>query len=115
MGKSVVERLSIDLTNDFPNQRGFSTRNIWLMVSFYSEYKDDTILQSLTAEISFTSNVLIFSKCKERDQRQFYIVATKKFGWTTRVLDHQIDNKTYEKYLLNQKTTRKRGHWYHHL
>lgn len=35
-------------------------------------------------------------------ERVFYIKATKKFGWTTRVLDHQIDNKTFEKFLLNQ-------------
>ena len=41
-------------------------------------------------------------KCHSKPERQFYMVATKKFGWTTRVLDHQIDNKTFEKYLLNQ-------------
>ena len=26
----------------------------------------------------------------------------RKFGWTKDVLIHQIENKTYEKYLLNQ-------------
>ena len=42
-------------------------------------------------------------KCKDDDlQREFYILMTKKFGWTKNVLIHQIDNKTYEKYLLNQ-------------
>ena len=101
-GKSVVENIAKDLRNEFPHQRGFSARNIWLMVNFYVEYKDDTILQSLTAEISFTSNVLIFTKCKERDKRQFYLVATKKYGWTTRVLEHQVENKTYDKYKLGQ-------------
>ncbi len=68
------------------------------------EYKDDKFLQSLTAEIGFTHNVHIFSKCKIRDERRFYITATKKYGWTTRVLEHQIENKTYEKYLLGQTT-----------
>jgi predicted nuclease of restriction endonuclease-like (RecB) superfamily len=33
---------------------------------------------------------------------QFYTLATKKFGWTKNVLMNQINNKTYEKYLLNQ-------------
>ena len=29
-------------------------------------------------------------------------MATKKFGWSKNVLIHQIENKTYEKYLLGQ-------------
>jgi len=44
------------------------------------EYKDDTILQSLTGEIAFTHNVIIFTKCKNRLVRQFYIESTVKVG-----------------------------------
>jgi len=29
-------------------------------------------------------------------------LATKKFGWTKNILIHQIENQSYEKYLLNQ-------------
>src|SRR5690606_1128451 len=47
-------------------------------------------------------HVTILKKCKNNLERQFYIEATKKFGWTKNVLIHQIENKTYEKYLLNQ-------------
>jgi predicted nuclease of restriction endonuclease-like (RecB) superfamily len=35
-------------------------------------------------------------------ERQFYILATKKFGWTKDVLIHQVELKTYERYLLGQ-------------
>ena len=35
-------------------------------------------------------------------EREFYLRATARFGWTRRVLEHQIGNQTYEKYLLNQ-------------
>ena len=101
-GKSVVENISMDLRNEFPKNRGFSVTNLWHMVKYYAEYKDDTILQSLTKEIGFTHNVLIFRKCNERLEQSFYVKSVKKFGWSTRVLEHQIENKTYEKYLLNQ-------------
>ncbi len=101
-GKSVVETITKDLSTEFPEQRGFSTTNIWLMVQFYIEYEQHINLQSLIGEIGWTHNIRIFTKCKTPQERQFYIVATQKFGWTTRVLEHQIDNKTYEKYLLNQ-------------
>jgi len=29
-------------------------------------------------------------------------MATKRFGWSKNVLIHQIETKSYEKYLLNQ-------------
>jgi predicted nuclease of restriction endonuclease-like (RecB) superfamily len=101
-GKSVVENLSRDLQAEFPGMRGLSARNLWLMVSFYEEYHPIEFLQSLIAEIGWTHHTVILSKCKDNRERQFYIGATKKFGWTSRVLLHQIENKTFEKYLLNQ-------------
>ncbi len=42
------------------------------------------------------------TKCKDSQERQFYILATKKYGWTKNVLIHQIELKAYEKYLLGQ-------------
>jgi predicted nuclease of restriction endonuclease-like (RecB) superfamily len=45
---------------------------------------------------------MIFEKCKDDFEREFYLLHVRKFGWTYRVLQHQIENKTYEKYLLNQ-------------
>jgi len=52
--------------------------------------------------ISWVKNVVMMSKCKDAHELQFYITATKKFGWSKNVLIHQIENKSYEKYLLNQ-------------
>ncbi len=45
---------------------------------------------------------MILTKCKDPQKREFYLLHVKKFGWTKDVLIHQIENKTYEKYLLNQ-------------
>jgi predicted nuclease of restriction endonuclease-like (RecB) superfamily len=101
-GKSVVENIAKDLKLEFPDQKGFSTRNLWLMMSYYSEYKDDIILQTVSAELSFSHNMAVISRCTTRNERIFYLTTAKKFGWSFRILDHQIDNKTYEKYLLNQ-------------
>lgn len=54
------------------------------------------------AEISWGKNVAIMEKCKDQVEREFYIKMTKKYGWTKDVLINHIENKTYEKYLLNQ-------------
>lgn len=101
-GKAIVPTLSKELQHEFPNMGGLSTTNLWYMVQFYNEYQLDINLQPLVGEISWTKHIIILSKCKDSQQRQFYIIATKKFGWTKDVLIHQIENKTYEKYLLNQ-------------
>jgi predicted nuclease of restriction endonuclease-like (RecB) superfamily len=81
-GKSVVETLSEDLQKEFPGMIGFSARNIWYMQQFYAEYQANEILQPLVAEISWSKHLVIMSKCKDMQERQFYILATKKFGWT---------------------------------
>ena len=101
-GKAIVPTLSKELQNEFPGIGGFSTTNLWLMAQFYSEYQNVEILQPLVGEISWTKHVAILNKCKNNQERQFYILSTKKFGWTKNVLIHQIENQTFEKYLTNQ-------------
>jgi predicted nuclease of restriction endonuclease-like (RecB) superfamily len=101
-GKSVVENLARDLQAEFPGRNGFSARNLWNMRDFYLEYSRLPKLQPLVAEISWSKNLVILSGCKDDLQREFYLRATARFGWTKAVLQHQIDNKSYEKYLLNQ-------------
>jgi predicted nuclease of restriction endonuclease-like (RecB) superfamily len=101
-GKSVVEQLSRDLRQEFPEHRGFSSQNLWYIRQFYLEYQSNEKLQSLIGEIGWTHNTIIFSKCKDGLEREFYIRMTRKFGWTTRVLIHRIENKDYERTLLDQ-------------
>lgn len=101
-GKSVVEKLAKDLQTEFPGISGFSARNIWRMRDFYLTYYTNEKLSPLVAEISWTHNIVIMEKCKEDLEREFYIRAARKFGWTKNVLIHQIENQSYEKTLLNQ-------------
>ncbi|MFN4298774.1 MAG: YhcG family protein [Thermaurantimonas sp.] len=101
-GKAIVPTLSKELQAEFPGMSGFSTTNLWLMAQFYTEYHQDENLQPLVGEISWSKHIVILNKCSNSLERKFYILATKKFGWSKNVLIHQIENKTYEKYLLNQ-------------
>lgn len=101
-GKSVVERLAGELQADLPGNSGYSAANLWRMRLFYLTYRENEILAPLAREIGWTHNIIIFEKCKDELQCEFYIRMTRKFGWTKNVLIHQIENKSYEKYLLNQ-------------
>jgi predicted nuclease of restriction endonuclease-like (RecB) superfamily len=101
-GKSVVERLSLDLRLEFPGISGFSVQNLWYMRQFYLEYHNHEKLQPLVGEIAWAHNLTIMSKCKDPLEREFYIRMARKFGWSKNVLIHQIENQTYKKSLLGQ-------------
>ena len=101
-GKAIVQNLSNELQKEFIGIKGFSERNLWNMRNFYLEYKDNSKLQTLSAQIGWSHNIAIFQQCKDNLEREFYIKMVIKFGWTYRVLEHQIENQSYEKFLLNQ-------------
>jgi len=101
-GKSIVKNLSDELQKEFIGMKGFSVQNLWNMRQFYLEYKENTKLQPLVREISWTKNVIIFQKTKDKLEREFYLGMTKKFGWTKNILINQIESKSYENFLINQ-------------
>jgi len=101
-GRSIVMNLAMDLRAEFPGMQGFSDRNIWNMRNFFVLYNQKPKLQPLVAEISWAKHLIIMSACKDDLEREFYILMTKRMGWTKNVLSLQIKNKTYEKTLLNQ-------------
>ncbi len=101
-GKSVVEILSKDLQKEFPGVQGFSESNLWRMKNFYQQYEENEKLAPMVREIGWSHNVVVMEKCKDDQERMFYIQMTKKYGWTKNVLIHQIESNAYERYLNNQ-------------
>lgn len=101
-GRSVVKNLAADLQREFPGIAGFSVSNLWRMRLFYEAYVGYEKLATLLREISWSKNITILEKCKDDLEREFYIRMTRKFGWTMNVLNIKIEQKTYEKTLLNQ-------------
>ena len=40
-GSGIVEQVSLDLQNEFPNAKGFGTSNLWSMKKWYLFYNQD--------------------------------------------------------------------------
>ena len=58
-GAGVVEQVSLDLQNEFPDADGFSVRNLWYMkkwYSFYVEQSSSPILQQSVSELQLSIN-----------------------------------------------------------
>jgi len=101
-GSAIAEQLAADLQKEFPGIKGFSRRNVFYMREFYLSYSELPKVQPLVAQIGWTHNLIILQRCKDPQQREFYIRMTRKFGWSKNVLTHQIENQSYEKSLLGQ-------------
>ncbi len=96
-GKSVVEKMAKDLQEEFGKRSGFSSQNLWYMRQFYDTYKNEVNLQQLVGEIPWGQNILIFSKCKDPLEREYYIKNTIAFGWSRNVLTHHIKTDLYKR------------------
>jgi predicted nuclease of restriction endonuclease-like (RecB) superfamily len=112
-GNSTVERLSKDLEAEFPGVSGFGKRNLFNMKAFYLAYKDSPKMQPVVAQIPWTHNIIIITKVKEEQSREFYLQMTIKEGWSKRTLEEKIKLNEYEKYINHQNNfseTLKEGH-----
>ena len=94
-GKSVVEQMSKDLQEDFGKRSGYSTQNLWYMRQFYNTYRDNPNLQRLVGEIPWGQNILIFSKCKDEKEQEYYIQNTIEYGLTRNLLTHHIQTDLF--------------------
>jgi len=101
-GSSVVEELSKDLKEEFPNQKGFSRSNLFSMkkwFEFYSQSKIDIEkIQQLVGQIPWGHNVVIISKSKNIEEAIFYSNKTIENNWSRSVLLHQIELNFYERH-----------------
>lgn len=98
----MVERLSKDLQTEFPGVQGFSASNIWRMKTFYEEYKDNEKLAPLVREVGWVQNKLIFEKCKDDLQREYYLRKTHQLGWSKADLLDKIKKHHFENQALAQ-------------
>ena len=101
-GKSIVGNLADDLRKEFPGANGFSAANLWRMRGFYEAYGKDEKLAQLVREIGWSHNIAILEKCKDEQEREFYIRSCRKHGWSRSVLIHQIENQAFQRTMSSQ-------------
>jgi len=96
-GQSVVEELALYLQHREPGLKGFSGSNLWRMRQFYTVYRDIPILAPLVREIGWTQNLIIMSRCKTSEEKEFYLRITKEEKYGKRDLERQISSGLFER------------------
>jgi predicted nuclease of restriction endonuclease-like (RecB) superfamily len=99
-GDSVVTELANFIQAQEPEIKGFSDKNIWRMKQFYEIYKDFPKLSPLVREISWTNNLLIFSRCKTIEEMEFYLKLVKQENYSKRELDRQLSASFFERTMI---------------
>lgn len=118
-GKKTLQRLSVDLKNDYPEIKGFSVRNMQCMMQFFSEYNPELtmikgtpsqITQSAIAQsggynftlpvkhLDWTHNLILMQQVKDIRARYWYMVQSITSHWTTRYLQEAIKLDYYGKH-----------------
>lgn len=83
-----------------PDLKGFSNKNLWRMKQFYETYRDFPKLSTLLREISWTNNLMIFSRCKTIEEMEFYLRTVKKENYSKRELERQISASFFERTII---------------
>lgn len=119
-GTQVVEQLAKDLSVRFPDDRGYSARNLWNMKRFAYEYPHFPFLQVPLAEIqdkpflqvplaeleedgkgyvrvplariTWYHHISLITKVKDISSRAFYIMVTAQEGWSRDAMLSQIEH-----------------------
>ena len=96
-GAKVVERLAQDLRHEFPEMKGFSSRNLKYMRMFAEAHQNGQFVQQVAAQIPWFHNVVLLDKVKNPTEREWYIRQTIQNGWSRNVLVHQIESGLYKR------------------
>jgi len=102
-GKSVVTDFARFLQTERPDIKGFSASNIWRMRQFYEAYNGNYKLAPLVREISWTHNLIIMSRGKTEEAREFYLLLCSKNNYTKRELERQIDSMLFERTTISEE------------
>lgn len=102
-GNGFIDKLSAELKITFPNIKGFSVRNLKSMKKYYLECTKNKKVQTSSAQIPWSHNMLILDKIKNDTQRVWYMDQTAINGWSYDVLAFQIKSQLYERQVLGDK------------
>jgi len=102
-GNKFLDKLAFELKITYPNQKGFSIRNLKYMKTFYSEYHNDLKFVQLVAQLPWTHNIILIEKVKNKMIRTWYIKKCIEEGWSKNILIYQIETNLYRRQIKNTK------------
>lgn len=96
-GSAFVDTLAKELKADNPNLKGFSARNLRYMKKFAKEITDENFLQTVSAKLPWSHNLVLLEKLKDMDSRWWYGCKAIENGWSVDIMEMQISTNLMER------------------
>lgn len=97
LGTKVIDRLSADLREAFPDMTGLSPRNLKYMRAFAEAWPDRAIVQETLAQITWYHNLTLLEKLDNSEERLWYAGKTVENGWSRNILAMQISARLHRR------------------
>lgn len=103
IGKAVAERpekgaavaVAEYIQKKWPDEKGYSPRNLRRMRELYRVYGDNPEAMALAEQIGWIQNVVILEAELDLKLRMWYMRAVKQFGWSKLVVIAMIENAAH--------------------
>jgi len=100
-GAGVVEALAAYIARRHPGLNGFTRANLFRMRQLYETYRNDEKVAPLVRQLPWSHNLLILSRCKRPEEREFYLRLAQRDGWSRRDLERQLAGALFERAVLS--------------
>jgi len=100
-GEGVVEQLARYIARQHADLKGFTRPNLFRMRQFYEAYRGEEKVSPLVRQLPWTHNLIILSRCKLPEEREFYLRLAIREQWSKRELERQINRALFERAVLN--------------
>jgi predicted nuclease of restriction endonuclease-like (RecB) superfamily len=94
-GAKVIDRLAVDLRQEFPEMKGFSPRNLKYMRAFAAAWPERAIVQEALAQIPWYHHIALLEKCRTPQERLWYARQSAAQGWSHNILSLQIESRAH--------------------
>ena len=71
------------------------------MRQFYEAYPDAQLVTALLTQLPWTHNLIILSRSKRPEEREFYLKMAAQEKWSSRELERQFDTALFERVVLS--------------
>ena len=107
-GARVIDRLAGDLSDAYPDMKGFSPRNLLFMRALADAYPNAAKVKQLVSRLPWGHVIRLIQRLKEPSVREWYMGRCIEEGWSRSILEMQIDGRAHVrqgKALTNFKAT----------
>ena len=112
-GDKTVDELATYIQKEYPELKGFNRRGLYRMKQFYEIYNSmsfvsspmtqlgtTNIRKSILSKVSWTHHLILISRAKTDEEREFYLQLCIKERYTVKELERQIDCGTFERVMI---------------